>query len=199
MTYNHNENHIYFTDSGRFEHNQLYPNQGSVFMIDLETKVVKPLLSDCLSYPVDIIYDYINKVIYVAEMLSNRVVRIKQNSAGVYFSSVFFQFSGRIGPRALAIDELGNLYCARFEYQDTEIIDSSYTVDGLITVIDCNGNVKGEITIPKGPEIISLLIPSKKKDSLFYTLNENKTLYKIKLSAFISEIESIEMQVRKHI
>ena len=198
FAYNHNENIIYFTDAGKLEVSALYPAVGSVFMLDLDTKVIKPLMYECLSYPVDIVYDYINKTIYVAEMLANRIIRIKQDNAGIFYSSVFFQFSGRIGPRALSIDELGNLYCARYETQDNSgTIDINNSLDGLITVLDSSGIIKGEITIPKSPEIISILIPSRKKDSLFYTLNENKTIYKIKLSVFISELEALEINQQK--
>lgn len=189
MTYNQVDNEIYFTDSGKFEYNSLYPQKGSVFLLDLDTKLIKPILFECLSFPADIVYDYIDKSVYVAEMLGNRIIKIKQNNAGIFYSSVFYQFSGRIGPRALTIDEFGNLYCSRYDYQDNGNLENPAIIDGLISVIDSSGNLRGEIIIPKAAEIISILIPSRKKDSLFYTLNENKTLYKIKLSAFTGELE----------
>lgn len=200
LTYNQVDNVIYFTDGGKLENNQVYPAVGSVFMIDLDSRVLKPILYECLSYPSDIIYDYLNKVIYVSETLGNRIVRIKANNAGIYHSSIFYQFNGRIGPRAMTIDENGNLYVSRFEY--AESLSSTIegiipVVDGLISVLDASGNLRGEIIIPRSPEIISLFISSKKKDSLYFTLNENKTIFKIKLSAFTSELESLESNIKK--
>lgn len=201
MAYCMINNTIYFTDSGKIEVNQLYPSYGSVFSIDLDSKIIKPILYECLSFPADIVYDYINKCIYVAEMLANRVIRIKTDSSGVYHSTVFYQFSGRIGPRALTIDELGNLYVARYEIQDNTVgtIDNHIVPsDGLISVIDASGIIRGEIILPRMPEIISLFIPSKKKDTLYLTLNENKAIFKIKLSVFTSELEMIDMNNKKN-
>jgi hypothetical protein len=48
--------------------------------------------------------------------MANRVLRFVQRPAGVYHSSVFHQFSGRLGPSALAVDADGNLYVARYDF-----------------------------------------------------------------------------------
>ena len=53
---------------------------------------------------------------YVAELLANRILRFAARPAGVYHQSVFHQFAGRMGPSALAIDEDGNLYVARYDF-----------------------------------------------------------------------------------
>ena len=53
---------------------------------------------------------------FVAEMLANRIVRFVQRPSGVYHMSVFYQFSGRMGPSALAIDADDNLYVGRFDF-----------------------------------------------------------------------------------
>lgn len=52
----------------------------------------------------------------MAELLANRIVRFVQRPANVYHMSVFYQFSGRMGPSAIAIDEDGNLYVARYDF-----------------------------------------------------------------------------------
>ncbi len=53
---------------------------------------------------------------YVAEMMANRVLRFVQRPAGVFHSSVFYQFSGRMGPSALCCDSEGTLYVARYDF-----------------------------------------------------------------------------------
>ena len=48
--------------------------------------------------------------------MANRVLRFVQRPAGVYHSSVFHQFSGRMGPSALAVDPDGLIYVARYDF-----------------------------------------------------------------------------------
>ena len=48
--------------------------------------------------------------------MTNRVLRFVQRPAGVYHSSVFHQFSGRMGPSALAVDPDGLIYVARYDF-----------------------------------------------------------------------------------
>jgi len=95
----------------------LYPLEGSVYAIDLESKIMRPILDKCLSFPADILYDSKRGNIYIADSFNNRVIRLCQNPVGVYNASVFHQFNGRVGPTALSLDELGNLYVGRYEFQ----------------------------------------------------------------------------------
>jgi DNA-binding beta-propeller fold protein YncE len=117
LAYNKEEDILYMTDGGNFLNSSLYPSNGSLYMIDIDSKIMRPLLHNCLSFPSDVLYDPIKGYLYVAETFANRVIRLVQSPQGVYNSSVFYQFSGRLGPTALAIDELGNLYVARYEFQ----------------------------------------------------------------------------------
>lgn len=77
---------------------------------------MRPILHNCLSFPSDVLYDQVKGNVYVAETFANRVIRLTQNPYGVYNASIFYQFNGRLGPTALALDEIGNLYVARYEY-----------------------------------------------------------------------------------
>lgn len=52
---------------------------------------------------------------YVAEQMKNRVLRFFQKPEGVFHSSVFCQFSGGVGPNAIAIDSKGNVYVAQYD------------------------------------------------------------------------------------
>ena len=189
MFYNSKDNLIYFTDSGKFEFGQCYPENGSLYCLDLETKILKPILYECLSYPNDVVYDYLNKIIYVCEPFSNKILRVKTSLSGVKYTSVFHQFTGRLGPSNMVVDDAGNLYVARFEFSET--IENSI-IDGLISVLNPNGVLIGQITLPRIPEISGLFIPSKKKDNLYFTERGTTCVMKIKLSNFYSELDKLE-------
>lgn len=197
MIYNSANNCLYFSDCGKLVENNLYPAVSSLFLIDLNNKVIKPVLYECLSYISDIVYDSMNKVIYLCEMFENRIIKVKQNSSGSYYSSIFYQFSGRLGPRAIALDDVGHLYIARYEVKEEFNENNMLINDGLISIIDSSGIFRGDIYVLKMPEIIGLCIPSKKKDTLYITINENKSIFKIKLSNIINQLEDVENQLNK--
>ena len=124
LAFNSSENILYFADAGQFGFTNLNKPQGSVFLVELGTyNILRPLLINCLAYPADLVYDNLRGTLYVVETFANRVIRFTQKPIGVYHASVFHKFSGRIGPTAITIDEFGNIYVARFEFQvDNNII-----------------------------------------------------------------------------
>jgi len=83
----------------------------------LDNKITRGLLVNCLSYPADVVYDNSNQILYIAETFSNRIIRFIQNPTGVFYSSIFHHFNGRVGPTAIAMDDSGNIYVARYEFQ----------------------------------------------------------------------------------
>lgn len=95
---------------------ELYPRTGSIFAIDLDTKVMKVIMRNNLACPSDILYDHVNDCLYVAETLENRILRINHMPYGVLNTSVYCHFNGRFGPNALALDDSGYLFVARYEY-----------------------------------------------------------------------------------
>ncbi len=185
LCFNKEDNILYMTDAGNFMSASLYPANGSVFIIDLDSKIMRPIMYNCLSFPADVTYDCIRKVVYVAETFANRVIRLVQNPDGVYHSSVFYQFNGRFGPTAVAVDEHGYVYVARYDFQ----LDLDYESDGLISVINTQGQLIGEMILPKLAEITGLLISPKKKESIFVTDRNSNGVMKVKLSSFISDLE----------
>ena len=52
---------------------------------------------------------------YVAEMMANRIIRFFQQPTGVFHASVFYQFSGGVGPSCLVLDSNENLYVGHYE------------------------------------------------------------------------------------
>jgi len=121
LAYNSDEKSVYICDSGTFGTTTLNRPTGSLYIMEMNSEdqpyLLRPLLYNCLSQPSDVLYDHIRGMVYVAETYANRVIRLAQNPSGVYHASVFHQFQGTIGPTALAMDELGNLYVGRYEYQ----------------------------------------------------------------------------------
>lgn len=118
LAFNTSENILYFADAGQFGVTNLNKPQGSVFLVELGSyNILRPLLINCLAYPADLVFDNNRGVLYVVETFTNRVLRFIQKPIGVYHASVFHKFSGRVGPTAITIDEFGNIYVARFEFQ----------------------------------------------------------------------------------
>ena len=121
LSYNQEDNILYIADSGTFGNISLNKPQGSIFLYELREldgyNVMRPLMLNCLANPTAILYDNNKGILYVAETFANRIIRLAQSPPGVYHASVFYQFSGRVGPTCLAVDDLDNLYVGRFEFQ----------------------------------------------------------------------------------
>lgn len=198
------ENCLYFTDAGDPNLEQLeietsFPTsfnqpRGSLFRIDLETKILKPILYKCLSFPSFVLHDPDNKTIFVADTYSNQVIKLTQKPYGVFNPSVFHQFSGRLGPSALAKD--GNyLYVSRFDYQrnlgDFVTLEDEL-LNGVISVINRDGNLVGELILPGMPEITGMMISPKKKDLLYLTEKNNNGVIKIKLASFNIDLDKVD-------
>ena len=154
----------------------------SLYILDLETNIIKPLLHNCLAYASDLVYDYNRACLYVAETFENRIIRLEQNPIGVYNMTHFFQFSGRIGPSALAIDNNGYIYVARFEFQNKD------EYDGIISVLSPDGILVGEIVLAKMPEITGLFISTEKTDFLYVTEKCSNSVLRLKISQFMQEV-----------
>lgn len=199
LAYNKEDNCIYFADCGVFEDSSIEPFDNVIYSIDLDTRVLKQVLTG-LSFVCDICYDSVNECLYVAETFMNRIIRLKQDGDGIFHSSVFFQFNGRLGPSALTLDEKGNLFVARLEYnlqENDENMNGEPEADGLISVLNKEGVYVGEMIVPKMPEINGLYISFKKKDNLFFTLRNSPSVFKIKISIFSSEIDKFEQAVKQ--
>lgn len=110
---------LYFTDSGPLGETSLQDPSGSVFCISgpADAQILRPLALNCLAHPCGLAVSPDQNVLYVCELLTNRLLRFAQRPAGVYHSSVFVQFSGRMGPSAVVCDHArgGLLYVARYD------------------------------------------------------------------------------------
>ena len=78
-----------------------------------------------------------------------------QNPKGVFHSSVFYTFNGKLGPSAITMDEIGNIYVSRSDFFDKNKKNNN----GIISIITKEGNLVGEIIVEGYSEINGLLIP----------------------------------------
>ena len=103
MVLSEKNNCLFFTDSGPLGESSLENPTGSIFAIDLGVSMLKPIVYGKLAHPCGVALSPSENILYVAETLNNRILRVVIHSSGVYHTSVFHQFSGRLGPTALAV------------------------------------------------------------------------------------------------
>lgn len=172
---------MYFTDSGPLGETTLQNPSGSCFCITMLPKgdegeqILKPLVHECLAHPSGIAVGPEGKNIYVSEMLRNRVLRLFQYPAGVWQTSVYYQFSGKVGPSGLACGKDGTLYVGRFEPATCTAEETA----GTVSVISPNGTLVTEISIP-GPAVEGIAL-SDDETCLYVTESSTKCVYKVSL------------------
>ena len=170
LVLNTEDNSLIFCDAGNFESTSLSYPKGGVYYVELESHTTRPIIEKCLAYPADVIFEPIIGTGYIAETFANRILRITENPQGIFHTSVFYVFNGRVGPTAITIDDQGNIYASRFEYQKND-----KSVNGLISVINKDGELVGELELPKMSEITGMFIPKKLIDDSKEIENNSKT------------------------
>ena len=197
LVLNTEDNSLLFCDGGNFESTSLSNPNGGVYYVELESRTTRPIIEKCLAYPSDIIFEPIIGIGYVAETFANRILRITENPQGIFHTSVFYVFNGRVGPTSLTSDDQGNIYVSRFEYQKED-----KSINGLISVINKDGDLVGELELPKMCEITGMFIPKRLNEEskelenspkanvyLYFTERNFNGVKRIKLNSFISDIE----------
>jgi sugar lactone lactonase YvrE len=149
------DDYIITADAGDFGSSTINNTGGSIYLFDMQNNVLKSLILNNLAYPCDIYHDREEDVFYICEMLNNRIIRLVQNPKGVFHSSVFYTFNGKLGPSAITMDEIGNIYIARSDFFDK----NNKNNNGIISIITKEGNLSGEIIVEGCSEINGLLIP----------------------------------------
>ena len=165
---------MFFCDSGPLGETTLQSPKGSIFLISADGQLLQPLVLEALADPCALALGLDEKVIFVAEKMQNRLLRLVQRPTGVYHCSVFYQFSGGMGPSGMARDPQGNLYVTRYDF-------ASVAKQGCISVISPEGKLLQEIATP-APELTGITI-SPQQNALFVTEASTNTVYQIKLSA----------------
>lgn len=197
------DDYIIATDAGYFGSSTINNTCGSIYLYDIINNVLKPLILNNLAYPCDIYHDKEEDIFYVCEMMNNRILRLVQNPKGVFHPSVFYTFNGKLGPSAITMDEIGNIYISRSEFFNKNKKDSN----GIISIITKEGILIGEIIVDGFSEINGLLIPKNaEKDAnqknngndalsgnVIYLTDKNFSgVMKIKLSLVSQDLEKLQ-------
>ncbi|TMW59497.1 hypothetical protein Poli38472_004566 [Pythium oligandrum] len=168
---------IYFTDSGPMGETTLERPRGSVFCISPSPsggQMLRPLAWECLAHPSAIATSPTDtKVLYVAEQMANRVLRLIQRPANTYHTSVFHQFAGGLGPSCVTVDRHGSLYVGHFDYSGPR------RSQGKISVLSSDGVVSRTLDVP-GIEITGICL-SADETTLYVTEASTNALYRIPL------------------
>jgi sugar lactone lactonase YvrE len=141
---------IFFTDSGPLGETGLHNPSGSLFTITGKPseQVLKPLSYNNLAYPTGVAY--YKGMLYVAEMMTNRILRFYQEPEGVFHGSVFYQNSGGVGPSSVAVDEEGTLYVGVFE-------SSAAKSTGKVLILNKDGGLEGTV-VTDGAEVSGVVV-----------------------------------------
>jgi len=166
---------IFFSDSGPLGETTLERPQGSIFAISNNEngQVLRPIALRCLAHPCGLCVSPRNaNIVYVCEMLRNRILRVLKTSFGTYIVSILHQFSGRLGPSAISCDaDTEHLYVARF--------DLDRRANAMVSVIDPDaGGVLRNIAIPelKGAQISDLVLNSETGELFIFEESTKKTV-----------------------
>ena len=143
---------IFFSDSGPKGTSTLDNPCGSLYCISgsVGRPILRPLSTEKLAHPSGVALSQDGNIVFVCETMRNRILRYAQKPTGVYHASIFHQFSGGLGPTAIAISSSGNIYVSRYDFPGCSI-------DGKIHVLSPDGQIIGEISIPQ-PEITGLAL-----------------------------------------
>eukprot|EP00347_Sterkiella_histriomuscorum_P002308 403368657 len=175
MILSEKNNALFFTDSGPMGETSLENATGSVFAIDLGVSMLKPVIYNKLAYPSGLALSNDENLLYVSETYTNRILRIVIHSSGVYHTSVFHQFSGRLGPTALAMHPNGRLYVARYDFNEC-------SKNGVISILNENGELESELMVQDCPEITGLYFSKVQDDILYATESTSNSLLKIQVN-----------------
>ena len=64
-------------------------------------------------------------------------------------------------------------------------------IDGIISVLDKNGNHVGDIILENFCEITGIYISPRVKECLFFTEKNSNGIFKLRLSSFYSELDKM--------
>lgn len=114
------EDTIYFTDSGPLGETTLEKPKGSIFSICTSPsggQILRPLAFECLAHPCGIASSPADpKVLFVVEMMQNRILRLCRRPSSTHHLSVFHQFAGGLGPSCISCDKSGALYVGHYDF-----------------------------------------------------------------------------------
>lgn len=177
MVLSEKNNLLFFTDSGPLGESTLESPSGSIFAIDLSVSMLKPVVFSKLAHPCGVALSPTENCLYVCETLKNRVLRVVIHSSGVYHTNVFHQFTGRLGPTAIAVSPSGHLYVARYDFTEC-------SKTGVISILNGeSGQCESELLLQDASEITGLFFSRVQEDILYATESSTNSLLKIQVQS----------------
>jgi len=161
---------MFFTDSGPMGETTLQAPRGSVYTISRDGQLLQPLILESLAHPCGLALGPNDSSLFVCEMMANRVLRLIQRPMGVWHCSVYFQFSGGLGPAAVACDSRGFLYVALHDF-------SFVGNKGKVVVISPDGAIVRQIACP-APELSGIALDPAGK-TLFITESSTNSVFTV--------------------
>ena len=159
---------VFFLDCGPLGETTLADPKGSAFQITADAQLLQPLALECLAHPSALAIAPEQRTVYVAEMMTNRLLRLVQR-AGVFHCSVFHQFSGRMGPSGIACcPTTGTLYVSHYDFASTGS-------KGLVSVLSADGKLTREIEAPAA-ELTGIAL-SPEGNAIFVTEASTSSVY----------------------
>eukprot|EP01064_Diplonema_japonicum_P026757 TRINITY_DN382_c3_g1_i1.p1 TRINITY_DN382_c3_g1~~TRINITY_DN382_c3_g1_i1.p1 ORF type:complete len:278 (+),score=20.22 TRINITY_DN382_c3_g1_i1:74-907(+) len=166
------EGQLYFTDGGPFGTTSLAVPRGSLYVYDPSTQTTSCLAAESLAYPTALCLNPQGSALYVCETSANRILRYIQRPRGVWHGSVFYQFSGLLGPTCIDCDSSGNIFVGRCDFKEQ-------SPESLVSIIRPNGTDLASFSVP-GAEISGLAL-EKTNMELFITEASLNKIFKYKL------------------
>ncbi|OWZ16986.1 hypothetical protein PHMEG_0009143 [Phytophthora megakarya] len=166
---------LFFTDSGPLGETTLEKPRGSVFCIASSPsggQVLRPLVMECLAHPWGIAIAATG-ALFVAETMQNRILRLHQRPSNAYHTSVFYQFSGGMGPSGIACGADGTLYVGHYDFS------GGSGINGKISIIGSDGVLRQTMEIP-GTEITGVCL-SADENYLLVTEASTNSIHRLQL------------------
>jgi sugar lactone lactonase YvrE len=158
---------FFFTDSGPFGETNLHNPRGSVYCV--ANNMLKPIILDSLAYPTGLVLSPDSQLLFVCEMMTNRLLRFVKQAA-TWHCSVFYQFSGRVGPSSICCAPDGTMYVGHKGVKgDT----------ACVSVLNKAGKLLDEIIVEGSLSVSGVTLDS--SSSYLYVTDEEGDVYRIAL------------------
>lgn len=181
---------VFFTDGGCEGDTSLINPSGAIYRTVQGRKHVSSLFSHGLHRPTGMAFN-VDGCIFVCEQSANRLIRLVPRG-GYYSSAVFTQFSGSLGPSAIAISRSRQrIYVALYEsltvasegvLGEDNVLSGTKTPSGRIVALNMRGEVIEELETPDGPQLTALCIDS--SDRLLYAVHADEQQPSSKIYCF---------------
>ena len=133
----------------------------------MQQQSIRSLALRCLSAPTGLAFGKEEKLLYICETGRNRILRFYESKEGIYYVSVFHQFSGRFGPTSIAVTTSGVIITALFEFR-------GLAEEGSLGFLSEEGEMLQRLKLPQcGPEISGLFLSRQTEEDVNVLVTEN--------------------------